>query len=56
MKFFFLFILLTSCVTHNISDDVKNEIIKFDKELTFDKFNELLTKYAERTFYPDIDR
>jgi hypothetical protein len=56
MKKLFLFLFLISCSSSEFNFDVKNEILDFNKDLTFDEFNELLIKYAETTSYPNIDQ
>ena len=53
MKKLFLFLFLMSCASPN--HNVKNEVLDFDKDLTFDEFNKLIIKYAEISAYPDID-
>ena len=52
----FLFLFLISCTSPNSKYNANNEIFKFDGELTFDEFNDLLIKYAETSPYPDIDQ
>ena len=56
MKKIFLFFFLISCSSKNLNYDTKNEILNFNKDLTFDEFNMLLIKYAEIAPYPNIDR
>ena len=55
MKKLFLFLFLISCSSPNYNYNVKNEVLDFNKDLTFDEFNELLIKYAEISTYPNID-
>ena len=56
MKWLFLFIFLMSCTSPNSNYNVKNEILNFNKDLTFDEFKELLIEYANTNPYPDIDQ
>ena len=53
-KLFFLF-LLTACSSNNMSNDLNNEILDFDKELTFEEFKVLIDKYNNISKYPDMD-
>jgi hypothetical protein len=56
MKKLFFFVFLISCSPLNTNHDVSNQTLDFDKDLTFDEFNELIIKYAEISAYPDIDQ
>ena len=56
MKNLFLFLFLLSCTTLNLNHDAKNTILDFDKDLTFDEFDNLLIIYAETNPYPNIDK
>jgi len=56
MKKFFLFLFLVSCTSPASIYKVKNEILDFNKDLTFEEFNELLIKYSDKTDYPNIDK
>ena len=53
-KLFFLF-LLTSCSSNNISNNLNNEVLDFNRELSFEEFKVLLEKYNNISQYPDID-
>ena len=53
-KLFFLF-LLAGCSSNNISSDLNNEVLDFNKELTFEEFKVLVDKYNKITKYPVID-
>ena len=53
-KLFFLF-LLTTCSSNNMSNDLNNEVLDFDRELTFEEFRVLVDKYNNISKYPDID-
>ena len=53
-KFFFLF-LLTACSSTNMSKDLNNEVLDFNKELSFEEFRVLVDKYSNISKYPDID-
>ena len=52
-KFFFLFIF-TDCSLSNTSNDLNNEILDFDRELSFEEFKVLVDKYNSISKYPDI--
>jgi hypothetical protein len=56
MKALFLFLFLMSCSAPISNYNVDNEILDFDKDLTFNEFNELIIKYAKTTPYPNIDQ
>tara|TARA_B100000767_G_C19556017_1_gene446996 strand:+ start:616 stop:786 length:171 start_codon:yes stop_codon:yes gene_type:complete len=56
MKKLFLFLFLMSCSTPKSYYEVNEKVLDFDKNLTFNQFNELLIKYAEINAYPDIDQ
>jgi hypothetical protein len=56
MKWLFLFIFLMSCTSPNSNYNVKNEILDFNKDLSFDEFNRLLIEYARISPYPNIDQ
>ena len=53
-KLFFLLFLI-SCATPNSSNNVNNEVLNFDKNLTFEEFNILLPVYAKTSPYPNIE-
>ena len=53
-KLFFLF-LLTACSSNIMSNDLNNEVLDFDRELTFEEFRVLVDKYNNISKYPDID-
>ena len=53
-KLFFLF-LLTACSSNNMSNDLNNEVLDFDRALTFEEFKVLVDKYNNISKYPDID-
>ena len=55
MKKLFLFLFLMSCATPNLDYNNKNETFNFNKEMTFDEFKNLLSKYAKTSSYPNID-
>ena len=52
----FIFFFLLSCGAYNSNDIVENETFNFNKDLTFDEFNEILIKYVETTPYPSVDQ
>ena len=53
-KLFFLF-LLTACSSNNISNDLNNNVLDFDGDLSFEEFKVLVDKYNNISKYPDID-
>ena len=56
MKILILFLFLASCMSTNSNYNVKNNILDFNEDLTFDEFKELLIKYAKTSPYPNIDK
>jgi len=56
MKRIFLFLFLISCASPNSNFNTENKVLDFNKDLTFNEFNELITKYAEISSYPDINK
>ena len=52
MKKIVLFFLLTACTTNNL----ENEVLNFDRDLSFQEFKKLLIKYNKNNKYPDIDK
>jgi len=52
MKKMILIFFLASCSSNELS----NETLDFNKNLSFIEFNELLKKYNNITSYPDIDK
>ena len=55
MKKLFLLFLLTACSSNNMSNNLDNEILDFDRELSFEEFKVLVDKYNNISKYPDID-
>ncbi len=55
MKKLFFLILLTACSSNNMSNDLNNEVLDFDRELTFEEFRVFVDKYNNISKYPDID-
>ena len=55
MKKLIFFCFLISCASPNHNYNVKNEVLDFNKNLTFDEFAELIIKYAKISTYPNID-
>jgi hypothetical protein len=56
MKILFLFFFLLSCASPNSNYIDNDTTFNFNKNLSFDEFNQLLIKYAERSSYPDINK
>ena len=54
MKKLILLFLLTACSSSNMSKDLNNEILDFDRELSFEEFKVLVDKYNSISKYPDI--
>ena len=54
MKYFFFLFLLTACSLSNTSNDLNNEILDFDTELSFEEFKVLVDKFNSISKYPDI--
>ena len=55
MKKLLILIFLTSCVQQNYNINSNQTQLNFDNDLSFDQFNKLLTQYAEKKPYPNID-
>ena len=53
-KLFFLF-LLVACSSNNTSSDLNNEVLNFNRELSFEEFKVMLDKYNNISKYPDIN-
>ena len=51
-----LFLFLLSCSSPNSNYNVNDEVLDFEKKLTFEEFNNLLIKYSKKNPYPDIDQ
>ena len=56
MKKIIILFLLTSCSSPNANFKENNEILNFDKELSFEEFNILTNKYSDISPYPNIDK
>ena len=52
-KLFFLF-LLTACSSSNMSSDLNNKVLDFNRELSFEEFKVLVDKYSNISKYPGI--
>tara|TARA_B100000470_G_scaffold144310_1_gene111929 strand:+ start:433 stop:612 length:180 start_codon:yes stop_codon:yes gene_type:complete len=59
MKKIILLILLTSCSFNNKSNywsnNLKKELLDFDKDYSFIEFKSILEKYNARKDYPEIN-
>ena len=59
MKKIILLILLTSCSFNNTSNywsnNLKKELLDFDKDYSFIEFKSILEKYNARKDYPEIN-
>ena len=53
-KLFFLF-FLTACSSTNMSKDLNNKVLDFNRELSFEEFKVLVEKYNNISKYPDIN-
>ena len=56
MKKFILLLFIVACSPMNKNTSSNNEIIDFNKDLTFDEFKYMLEKYNNISNYPDIDK
>ena len=56
MKIFVILFFLVSCALPNSKVDNSNIKVNFDKDLSFDDFNELLIQYSKTSPYPNIDQ
>ena len=56
MKKLILFFFLISCSSTNLNNSLDNEILGFNKNLTFNEFKNLLEEYNKISTYPDIDK
>ena len=54
-RLFFIIILITSCVKHDVNKLNTNENIDFNKDYTVLEFQKLLDIYNDQRAYPDID-
>jgi|TARA_B100000470_G_C19607194_1_gene309314 hypothetical protein len=52
MKKIIFVIFLTACSSENLN----NNVLNFDKDLTFDEFKILLEEYNKINGYPEIDK
>ena len=52
MKKIVFFFLLVACTTNHL----ENEVLNFDRDLSFQQFKKLLIKYNKKNKYPDIDK
>ena len=55
MKKLLILFFLASCTSPNLDTSINNTILNFNKDLSFDEFNQLLIEYSKRTPYPNID-
>ena len=55
MKRMLIFIFLASCASPDSNVSLSNSTLDFNNELSFEKFNELLIKYSNKSPYPDIN-
>ena len=56
MKFFFLILFISSCVSPNSNYKSTNENFNFKDDLTFQEFSELLFEYTKKKSHPNIDQ
>ena len=52
MKKIIFVIFLTACSSENLN----NNVLNFDKDITFDEFKILLEEYNKINGYPEIDK
>ena len=55
MKKLLILFFLASCTSPNSNISTNNTILNFDKDLSFDEFNQLLIQYSKKSPYPNID-
>ena len=55
-KLLLFFFFLTSCSSTNLNNNLDNEVLDFNKNLTFSEFKNLLENYNKISSYPDIDK
>ena len=56
MKKLLILFFLVSCASPNSNIGTNNTKLNFDKDLSFEDFNELLIEYAKTSPYPNIDK
>jgi len=56
MKKLLILFFLSSCVSPILNDRPSNTKLDFNDDLSFDDFNKLVTKYAETSPYPNLDK
>jgi len=56
MKKLLILFFLASCVSPKINVNPISTSLDFDKNLSFEDFNELIIEYAKRSPYPNIDK
>ena len=56
MRIFILFLFLISCGSPGSNYNSKNKTINFNGNLSFDKFNELLSEYTKLSPFPNMDK
>ena len=55
MKRLLILIFLASCTSPDSNVGLSNSNLDFNNELSFEKFNELLIEYNNKSSYPDIN-
>ncbi len=56
MKKLLIFFFLASCASPNSNVNTNNLKLNFDKDLSFNEFNQMLIQYSKTTPYPNIDQ
>jgi hypothetical protein len=56
VKKLLILFFLASCTSPNLNIGTNNTNLNFDKDLSFDEFNQLLIQYSKISPYPNIDQ
>ena len=56
MKKVLILFFLASCTSPNLNIGTNNTNLNFDKDLSFDEFNQLLILYAKTNPYPNLEQ
>ena len=56
IKKLLILFFLVSCASPNSNIDNNKKKLNFDKDLSFNEFNELLIQYGKVSPYPNIDQ
>jgi len=56
VKKIFILLFLLSCSPANLKNDLNNDVLNFNKDLSFNEFKNLLDKYNKISNFPVIDK